>query len=99
MKVVPSLAPEYGEAAIAIDDQVKKVSIGLKSAPYIANAANNTTQKVGNVLPFGSLGYVTTTSRYKAAEKALKENPKHKKSNRRQSRWRCRIGAQQNHPD
>ena len=52
-----------------------KVSIGLQAAPYIANAASNIAQKVDNVLPFGSFGYLTTTSRYKTEEKALKENP------------------------
>ena len=48
--------------------------MGLQAAPYIANAASNIAQKVDNVLPFGSFGDLTTTSRYKAAEKALKEN-------------------------
>ena len=46
--------------------------MGLKSAPHIANAASNIAQKVDNVLPFGSFGDLTTTTRYKAAEKALK---------------------------
>ena len=72
MKVVPFLAPEYGEAAIAIDDQLGKVSMGVKATPYIANTASNMAQKVDNVLPFGSFGYLTTSSRYKAAEKAFR---------------------------
>ena len=49
--------------------------MGLKAAPHIANAASNIAQKVDNVLPFGSFGDLTTTTRYKAAEKALKYNP------------------------
>ena len=66
MKVVPLLAPEYGEAAMAIYDQLGTVSMGLKAAPHIANAASNIAQKVDNVLPFRSFGDLKTTSRYKA---------------------------------
>ena len=79
------LAPEYGEAAIAIDDQLGKVSMGLNATPHIANAASSIAQKVDNVLQFGSFGDITTTSRYMAAEKALKDNP-NITSSRRQSR-------------
>ena len=68
LKVLLLLAPEYGEAAIAIDDQLGKVSMGFRSVPYIANAASNIAQKVDNVLPFGSSCDMTTTSTYKAAE-------------------------------
>ena len=32
-------------------------------------------RKVDNEVPFGSFGLITTTSRYKAAEKALTYNP------------------------
>ena len=49
LKVVPLLAPEYGEAAMAIYDQVRKTSMGLQAAPYIANTASNIAQKVDNV--------------------------------------------------
>ena len=49
--------------------------MGFKAAPHIANAASSIAQKVDNVLPFGSFGDITTTSRFKAAEKALKNNP------------------------
>ena len=75
LKVVPLLAPEYTEAAMAVDDSLGAVSMGLKATPHIANAASSIAQKVDNVLPFGSFGDITTTSRYKAAEKALKDNP------------------------
>ena len=44
---------------------------GLKSVPYIGDLA----KKVDNVLPCGSFGDSTTTSRYKAAETALTYNP------------------------
>ena len=44
LKVVSLLAPEYGEAAMSMDDQWGKVSMGLQAAPYIANAANNIAQ-------------------------------------------------------
>ena len=80
MKVVHFIAPEYGEAAMAICDQIGTVSMGLKPAPHIANAASNIAQKVDNVLPFGSFGDLKTTSRYKAAEKALKDNPNIKRA-------------------
>ena len=44
---------------------------GMKAVPYIGDLA----RKVDNVAPFGSFGDITTTSRYKAAEKALTYNP------------------------
>lgn len=40
LKVVPLLAPEYVETAMAIYDQLGTVSMGLQAAPYIANAAS-----------------------------------------------------------
>ena len=40
---------------------------GMKAVPYIGDLAG----KVDNVVPFGSFGDITTTSRYKAAEQAL----------------------------
>ena len=69
------LAPEYTEAAMVADDSLGAVSMGLKAAPHIANAASSIAQKVDNVLPFGSFGDLTTTSRYQAAEKFLQYNP------------------------
>ena len=80
LKVVPLLAPENTDAAMAADDALGAVSMGLKAAPHIANAASSIEQKVDNVLPFGSFGDITTTSRYKAAEKALKDNPNIKRA-------------------
>ena len=44
---------------------------GMEAVPYIGGLA----RKVDNEVPFGSFGLITTTSRYKAAEKALKYNP------------------------
>ena len=75
LKVAPLLAPEYGDAAMSIYDQLGKVAMGWHAAPYIANAASNSAQKVDNVLPFGLFGDLTTTSGYEAAEKALTYNP------------------------
>ena len=43
----------------------------MRAIPYIGVLARN----VDNVFPFGSFGDITTTSRDKAAEKALKESP------------------------
>ena len=86
LKVVPLLAPEYGKAAIAIDDQLGKVSMGLQATPHIANATSNIPQKVDNVLPFGSYGNITTTSRYRGSRESFKRQSKHYKSSRRQSR-------------
>ena len=44
---------------------------GMKAAPYIGDLA----RKADTEVPFGSFGDITTTSRYKAAEKALTYNP------------------------
>ena len=44
---------------------------GMKAVPYIGDLA----RKVNHEVPFGSFGDITTTSRYKAAEKALRYNP------------------------
>ena len=44
---------------------------GMKAVPYIGDLARN----VDNVVPCGSFGNITTTSRYKATEKALTLNP------------------------
>ena len=46
LKVVPLLAPEYTEATMAVDDSLGAVSMGLKAAPRIANAASSIAQKV-----------------------------------------------------
>ena len=54
LKVVPLLAPEYTEAAMAADDSLGTVLMGLKMAPYIANAASSIAQKVDNVSLFCS---------------------------------------------
>ena len=75
LMVVPLLAPEYGEAATAIDDQVGKVSMGSQAAPYISNAASNIAQNFDNVLPCGSFGESAKKSKYKAAEKDSKYFP------------------------
>ena len=39
---------------------------GFKSVPYIGDLARN----VYNLVPFGSFGDITATSRFKATEKA-----------------------------
>ena len=96
LKVVPLLGPEYGEAAMAIDAQLGQVSIGLQAAPYIANSASNIAQKVDNVLPFGSVGDLRTTSRFNAAEQAFKQIPEPYKSSGRQPRWGCSVGTSEN---
>ena len=44
---------------------------GMKAIPYIGDLARN----VDNVVPCGSFGYITTASRYKAAERALTHGP------------------------
>ena len=44
--------------------------LGMKAIPCIGDLA----KQVDNVVPVGSFGGLTTTSRYKAAEKTLKEN-------------------------
>ena len=49
--------------------------MGLNMVPHIANAASSIAQKVDTIVPFGSFGGLTTTTRFKAAEKVLKYNP------------------------
>ena len=43
----------------------------MKAVPYIGDLA----RKADNEVPVGSFGDITTTSKYKAAEKALTYNP------------------------
>ena len=43
----------------------------MNAVPYIGDLA----RQVDNVVPFGSFCDLTTTSRYKAAEQSLNENP------------------------
>ena len=49
------------------------------AAPYIANTASSIAQQVYNAVLFGSFGNLTTSSRYIAAEKDLRENPNSKR--------------------
>ena len=69
------LAPEYTEAAMAIDCSLGTVSIGFKADSHIANVASTIAQKVDNLLLVGSFCDMTITSRYKAAETAFTYNP------------------------
>ena len=68
-------------------------------APHIANAASSIAQKVDNVLPFGSFGDLTTTSRYKAAEKALKDNPNIKRAVGDSLGGAVALELQKHHPE
>ncbi|MFM7985891.1 MAG: hypothetical protein ACKPKO_41905 [Candidatus Fonsibacter sp.] len=49
----------------------KPLMFGMKAVPYIGDLA----RKVGDALPFGKLGDISTSSRYITAEKALKYHP------------------------
>ena len=69
LKVVPLVAPEYGEAAIQLDESLGTVSMGSQAAPYLTNTASSIAQKVDNSVPFGSVRDLTTSSRYITAEK------------------------------
>ena len=53
MKTVPLIAPEYGAAAIELDDSLGTVHIGLNAVPSVANEASSIAETVDNVLPFG----------------------------------------------
>ena len=53
-KLIRIHALAYGEVAMANDDHLRQVSVGLQSAPYIANAASNVALEVDKILPFGS---------------------------------------------
>ena len=84
---------------MAADDSLGTVSMGLKMAPHIANAASIIAQIVDNVLPFGSFGDLTTTSRYKAAEKALKDNPNIKRAVGDSLGRAIALALQKHHPE
>ena len=49
LKVVPFLAPEYTEPAMAIHGSLRTVSMGLTVAPHIDQVASKMAQKVENV--------------------------------------------------
>ena len=99
LKVVPLLAPEYTEAAMAADDSLGAVSMGLTEAPHIAHAASSIAQKVDNVLPFRSFGDLTSTSRFNAAEKALNNNPNIKTAVGDSLGGAVAMELQQHHPE
>ena len=48
----PILAPEYGEAAVKVDESLGSVSMGLKAVPYVANTASSVARTVNNGLRF-----------------------------------------------
>ena len=52
-EVVPLLAPEYTEAAMAMDGSLVTVPMALQAGPYIANAASSIAQVVDNGLLVG----------------------------------------------
>ena len=54
--------------AVPIINQYRSFMFGMKAVPYIGDLA----RKVYTVVPFGSFGDITTTSRFKAAEKSFK---------------------------
>ena len=54
LKVVPLLALEYTDAAIAADDSLGTVSMVLNLAPHIASAAIHIAQKSRNIYADGS---------------------------------------------
>ena len=74
LKTVPLLAPEYGEAAMKLDETLGSVSMGLKAVPYVANTASSIATKVDNVLPGGRFSDLCS-SRYKIEETTLKYDP------------------------
>ena len=69
------IAPEFAPAAVELDESFGQITIGLQAAPYVAHTASHIASKVDNVLPFGSFGDLTTSSRYITAERTLKDNP------------------------
>ena len=81
------------------DDSLGTVSMGLKMPPHIANATSIIAQTVDNVLPFGSFGDLTTTSRYEAAETALKYNPNIKRAVGDSRGGAVALQLQKHHPE
>ena len=56
LKVVPLIAPEYGEPTMAVDNSLGMVSMGIQAAPYKANKTSTVAQMLDNVLHVGSFG-------------------------------------------
>ena len=99
LKAVPLLAPEHTEPAMGIDGSLGTVSIGFKAAPHTANVAIAIAKKADNVLPCGSFGAETTTSRYKAAEQALTQIPNLKTAVGDSLGEAVALELQKHHPD
>ena len=68
---------------------------GMKAAPYIGDLA----RKADNEVPFGSFGDITTTSRYKAAEKALRYSPNIDRVVRDSLSRNVALALQRHHPE
>ena len=66
---------------------------------HIANAASIIAQTVDNVLPYGSFGDLTTTSRSEAAETALKYNPNIKRAVGDSRGGAVALQLQKHHPE
>ena len=71
LKTVPQLTPEYGEAAMNIDESLGSVSMGLKAVPYVANTASSIAKTVDNVLPVGKFGDLEDLVKIHRSEKKL----------------------------
>ena len=56
---------------MAIADSLGTVSMGLKVAPHIANAASSIATMFDNDLHVGSFGELTTSSRYISQQRTL----------------------------
>ena len=69
--MVPLIAPDFAPAALELDESPGPISVGVQAAPYLANTAGHIFNKVDKVLPFGSFGDLTTSSRYITAEKSF----------------------------
>ena len=70
LKAVPLIAPEFAPTTLELDESLGPITLGLQADPYVVNSVSHIANQVDNVLPFGSFGDLTTSSRYITAEKA-----------------------------
>ena len=62
LKIVPFLAPAYGEPAMKVDNSQGTVSAGFKKkAPDVTKTARKATQKIDRVMPCGEIGDVSSS--------------------------------------
>ena len=57
------------------DSSLGAVSMGLKASPFVTHNISQVAQRIDWVMPFGTFGVVSSSSRYRAADKVFNDNP------------------------